>query len=132
MTTNMFNSKKAHIVEDEQLVREHLRQCLNILGIDDVVSSKSFRSGIEKQSQQGADIVFLDIELGDGNGIDLLKHIKQKNEFTKVIMVSSLCTSENVKAAMNNGASGFLMKPYTISKLANVLKRSGIKVKSLH
>jgi len=65
------------------------------------------------------DILFLDINLGDKtfNGLDVLKSILKHDPKANVVIISSNGTTENIEEAYNNGASGFILKPFNPSKI---------------
>ncbi len=56
------------------------------------------------------DILLLDINLPDMNGIDLCKKLKKNNELLKIIAISNFDEISFVKRMLNNGASGYLLK----------------------
>ena len=74
-------------------------------------------------SLQQPDLVFLDIELPDGSGIELLKRFKQQKPDCFVVMVSGVSTLDNVKASIASGAASFIVKPFTADKILAVLKQ---------
>ena len=83
-----------------------------------------------KSEQQLADAknetpkrIFLDIELPDGDGKELIAQINEMSPETNVIMVSAHSAVENVKDAIDKGAKGFIVKPFTPKKIAAMLKK---------
>jgi len=56
------------------------------------------------------DILLLDINLPDINGIDLCKKLKKNNELLKIIAISNFDEVSFVKRMLNNGANGYLLK----------------------
>ncbi|NQZ08636.1 MAG: response regulator, partial [Algicola sp.] len=74
-----------------------------------------------KIDQHKPDLIFLDIELPDINGIEVLKRIKSKDPKSFVIMVSGESTIENVKGSLTNGAAGFIVKPFSAIKVSDAL-----------
>jgi len=96
---------------------------LSILIVDDVSTVRSFLSqtlmhlGIENVK------IFLDIELPDGDGKELIAQINDINPETNVVMVSAHSAVENVKEAIDKGAKGFVVKPFTPKKIAAMLKK---------
>ncbi|MDH5259607.1 MAG: response regulator, partial [Gammaproteobacteria bacterium] len=82
---------------------------------NDVISR--FESGIVP------DITFLDIEMPDGDGLEVLKYIKDNKVKTFSVMVSAHGTFENVKNAMDSGADGFIVKPYSEKKVVEMIKK---------
>jgi two-component system chemotaxis response regulator CheY len=67
--------------------------------------------------------VFLDIELPDGDGKELIAEINKINEKINVVMVSAHSTVDNVKDAIERGAKGFVVKPFSPKKIAAMLKK---------
>ncbi len=74
-------------------------------------------------SQQNPDLVFLDIELPDGSGLELLKRFKEQKPDCFVVMVSGVSTLDNVKTSIASGAASFIVKPFTAHKILAVLKQ---------
>lgn len=115
-------ASSAHIIDDDELMRDLIRQCLLRMGFQQFVTSKCFIDARNKIQEQVCDVVFLDIELGDGNGLQLIKHMKEKNPKSRIIIVSGHGSTENVKKAIAEGANGFLAKPFSVDKFSQVLK----------
>ncbi|RXF01688.1 response regulator, partial [Pseudoalteromonas phenolica] len=65
----------------------------------------------------------LDIELPDGDGKELIAEINKINENINVVMVSAHSTVDNVKDAIERGAKGFVVKPFSPKKIAAMLKK---------
>jgi len=115
---------KAMLADDEELMQVLLEKIL----IDNqcIVEGKA-SSGKEiidiLDSGWIPEMTFLDIEMPDGNGLEVLKHIKDNNIQTFTVMVSAHGTFENVKVAMDAGADGFIVKPYSEKKIEQVIKK---------
>lgn len=69
-------------------------------------------------------LVFLDIHLPDGSGLDLQKKIKEISPGTKVIVISADGTEQNRQRAFSGGAFQFLEKPFNVKDLDRVLESS--------
>ncbi len=65
---------------------------------------------IDRIEKDQPDILLLDINLPDMNGIDLCKKLKKNNELLKIIAISNFDEISFVKRMLNNGASGYLLK----------------------
>lgn len=70
------------------------------------------------------DVVFLDVWLPDGDGVDLLKKLKEKNPATQFIMISGHGNIETAVKAVKFGAYDFLEKPLSIEKTLVTLERA--------
>lgn len=68
------------------------------------------------------DLIFLDINLPDGNGIRELKRIKPLIDSCKVIIMSAFDDLEERKKAFDSGAMDFLSKPFSLSRLNQVIE----------
>lgn len=94
---------KVLIIDDSPFVRGVLRGVLNKRGID-VISAGSLRDGLEKLSEK-PDLIILDINLPDGNGLEIVHHY----EPSKIIVFSS--EKEYILEALEMGVLDFLPKP---------------------
>ena len=68
------------------------------------------------------DIVFLDIELHDRSGLELLAEFKRSKPLCCVVMVSGASTLENVTKSLQLGASTFIVKPFSGDKILAALR----------
>lgn len=111
------------IIDDAYTVREYLRQTLLHLGISNVDEAENGRAGLMAFEQNQPDLVFLDIELPDINGQQLLQKIKAFDDRTQVVMVTAHNTVDNVQLSISAGASGFIAKPFSPQKVRNIVER---------
>jgi DNA-binding response OmpR family regulator len=68
------------------------------------------------------DLVFLDIHLPDANGLDLMREIRRISPETKIVILSSDGSEDNVRRALAAGALRFIEKPYEIPEVMDVLE----------
>lgn len=111
------------IIDDVTSVREYLRQTLMLLGIDKVSEASDGSHGIRSYSQLQQDVVFLDIELPDCDGKNLLKQLKDINPGANVVIMTAHSTVENVQQSILAGACGFIAKPFSAKKVESVLSK---------
>src|SRR5262249_56798856 len=71
-----------------------------------------------------ADAYLLDVKLPDGNGIDLLRWLRQNDNLAPVIMISGHSTIADAVEATRAGAFDFLEKPLARDKVLLVLKNA--------
>ena len=95
------------------------------------INIHTFTSGMEFISNynpsKSYDIIFLDILLDSLNGIDIAKHIRENNDITKIIFISS--SSEYILDGYDVEASNYLIKPLDYEKLNKVFIKA---IKSLY
>ena len=71
---------------------------------------------------QPPDLVFLDIELPDSSGLELLKKFKQERPECFVAMISGFSTLENVQQSIAAGAATFIVKPFSGDKILSAMR----------
>lgn len=99
------------IVDDHKIVAESLGCMINESGIarvtDKYYDLKSCREGLAREMP---DILLLDIELPDGDGIDFCAEVKGDYPGLKIIMLTGYKEFNLAKHALHNGAHGYLLK----------------------
>ncbi|MGF1579626.1 MAG: chemotaxis response regulator protein-glutamate methylesterase [Gemmataceae bacterium] len=102
------------VVDDSALYRQTLKNTLRGLAETEVVGiAKNGKDALEKIEQLDPDVLTLDVEMPDMNGIDVLREMKRRNLRCRAIMVSSF-TSEGAQIttdALLEGAFDFILKP---------------------
>lgn len=118
------------IVDDVDYTRQLLRNAILQIANNDELKCKRYKfvnasnghDAFVKLEDHKPDLIFLDIELPDMNGIEILKTIKSKQPTAFIIMVSGESTIDNVKSSLLNGAAGFIVKPFSAIKVADAMK----------
>jgi sigma-B regulation protein RsbU (phosphoserine phosphatase) len=97
-----------------------------------VIATPSPVAGLQKMNDQHPDILIVDWEMPEMNGIELIKIVKRDpvHGACHTIMVTGRSTTDNIIAGLDAGADDYLIKPFQIEEmLARV--RSGLRVRSL-
>jgi CheY-like chemotaxis protein len=104
--------KRILIVDDEQdlldLLSEHFE------GRYEIDTATSGASAMERFARQRPDVVFLDINMPGGNGVEVLKLLKQTDPSIPVIMVTANTEIPVAEACLNNGAMSYVPKPFNL------------------
>jgi two-component system, NtrC family, response regulator len=135
---------KVLIIDDEPMMSDVLAKMVQRLG-HQVVSSQTLKEGLTQAAFSGFDVVFLDIFLPDGNGLEALPEIRSTKSTPEVIIITGSGDPDGAALAIKNGAWDYIQKPsslegmtlpfiralqYREEKLARkpltVLNRSGI------
>ena len=127
---NQSPEKTILIVDDVDYTRQLLRNAILQVSNNDELKCKRYKfinasnghDAFAKLDEHKPDLIFLDIELPDMNGIDILKNIKSKQPTAFIIMVSGESTIDNVKNSLTNGAAGFIVKPFSAIKVADAMR----------
>jgi len=111
---------KILLIEDEKEPREIITRCLNKQGYS-TFSTATAKEGIELAKKEHPDVTLLDIKLGDGSGLEVLKQIKELDRNMKVIMVTALYDEATIHQAKSLGADDYVTKPLAIDFLTNLV-----------
>ncbi|HIP32283.1 MAG TPA: response regulator transcription factor, partial [Crocinitomicaceae bacterium] len=102
---------KVFIIDDHQMVIEGLKLLLqNQEGIEVVGTANSGQEGIDALAKQKADIILLDINMPEMNGIDTCKKLLKEQPKLKIIAVSMHKEGSLIKLILSNGAKGYVLK----------------------
>ena len=116
---------KILIVDDQPILAEGLK---SILEHDSELTVTALASdgadALEKMAQERADIVLMDIRMPNMNGVVATKEICSKYADTKVIMLTTFDDSDYILSAINNGASGYLLKDIGSAELVAAIKNA--------
>lgn len=106
-----FMSTKVMLVDDHALIREGIKQLLEFDGSIDVIEQASDGAEcLEKLQHVQPDILLLDINMPNVNGIEVLEEIKKKNIPVKVLMLTVHSEAEYLVQAVDIGANGYILK----------------------
>lgn len=116
-------AKRIVIVDDEPNIGPSLRLILEREGysVSTCVSAREFRAN---GALRRADAYLLDVKLPDGNGIDLLRFLRQSDNHAPVIMISGHSSIADAVEATRSGAFDFLEKPLARDRVLLVLKNA--------
>src|SRR4030095_14055769 len=118
-------TRKRHIVivDDEPNIGLSLRLILEGEGYR--VSICESAAGFNAQRAMGhVDLYLVDLRLADGNGIDLLRSLRQRGDETPVVMISGHGTIRDAVEATRSGAFDFLEKPLARDRVLLVVKNA--------
>lgn len=109
---------KVLVVEDNEFTRLGIVAALNHNGTLEIAGeARNGQDAIEKYSQLKPDVVLMDVSMPIMNGIDSTRQIKQLNNSSKVIMLTSHTGDEEVFAALSAGANGYCLKDIDLHRL---------------
>lgn len=109
------------IVEDEGVLRLTFRQFLRNEGYE-TETAEDYEAAMARLDGPPYDVVVLDILLGDGNGIDLLRAMGARGLDARVVMITGEPDADSAAAAVRLGAFDYLAKPVTGPDLLRVVR----------
>lgn len=110
------------IVEDDPFSRVLIKKSLE--GFGNASIAEDGRMALAQYFKIAPDILFLDIGLPDINGHDVLAKILKHDPHAFIIMLSGKGDKDNIMKTIQNGAKGFVGKPFTREKLAQYIQKS--------
>jgi len=106
------------IVDDSIIVLDRMVQMIKELGITHkVIYAGSYQEALIQLEQQRPDLAFFDINLADGNGIDLLREVKKRYPQTKSIMFTNHNNEYYKNLCLSLGAISFLDKSLDFDRI---------------
>jgi len=113
---------KLLVVDDDPDIREILKDRLESLGYA-VVTAENGQEALEKSVKEEPDLMFLDLQLPQINGMQVLKRVRDNPDLT-VIIITAFGTIEKAVEAMKEGAFDFITKPFSPDHLDLVIKKA--------
>ncbi len=118
---------RAIIVDDEQNIRKVLRVILSESGFQTLEAS-NVTDAADLFAKNYFDIAIIDLRLGAGSGIELLKTVKELSSETVVLIITAFASTETAIAAMKLGAYDYVTKPFNLDEIRIVLKNIREKI----
>ena len=115
--------KRILIVDDEQSMRELLAILLKKEGFE-VLTAGSRAEAASLLGRHAVDLVLTDVRLPDGDGLEILRHVKAAAPETVVIVMTAYGTSEAAVAARKLGAFSYLFKPFDVDEVRIVIREA--------
>jgi two-component system response regulator PilR (NtrC family) len=115
--------KRILVVDDEQSMREVLGIMLRREGYE-VVTAHSRAQAAAALAQGPVSLVITDVKLPDGDGIEVLRHVKAASPETVVIVITAFGSTQTAVAALKLGAHDYLLKPFDVDELKIVVRNA--------
>lgn len=113
---------KLILADDHAIVRAGLRLMLEAEGIKIAGEAGCGQDALTLAETVSADILLLDITMPDISGIEILKRIKAHGSDMHVLILTGHSEEQYVKAAMMNGASGYVEKTASAQELLHAIE----------
>jgi DNA-binding NtrC family response regulator len=110
------------IVDDESLLRWSLRERLAEEGYTILEAGTASEAVV--QASNGVDLVLLDFKLPDGDGLSVLRRIKDTSPDTQVILMTAFSTIESAVEAMKLGAYHYVNKPFNLDEVVLLVEKA--------
>ena len=114
-------SVRALVIDDEPNIRTTLSMCLEAIGCE-VHAAAGAREALAVVQHRPFDLAFVDVRLGNSNGLDLVPEMLAASRLS-VVMITAYGSIENAVAAIRAGAEDYLPKPFTPEQIRLVVER---------
>ncbi|WP_353151997.1 chemotaxis response regulator CheY [Pollutimonas bauzanensis] len=116
---------KILVVDDFPTMRRIIKNLLKDLGFENVDEAEDGAMGLEKLRNGNFELVVSDWNMPNMDGLVMLQHIRADPVLAKlpVLMVTAEAKKENIIAAAQAGASGYVVKPFTAATLEEKLNK---------
>lgn len=113
---------KVYIVDDEPLARDELRYLLLRSKLVEITGeAESFEKALEQISAYQPDLVFVDIEMTDQNGLQLAKRLQELNPIPSIVFATAY--DEFALQAFDLGASDYILKPFDEKRIQQTIEK---------
>ncbi len=129
----MANELRFLVVDDFSTMRRIVRNLLKESGFSEADEAEDGVVALHKLRSSKFDFVVSDINMPNMNGFQLLAEIKkdEKLKHIPVLMVTAEARKEDIVLAAQQGAAGYIVKPFTKAtledKLVHILKKTGLQ-----
>jgi two-component system NtrC family response regulator len=111
------------IIDDEELIRISLSDRINRLK-HTAWAASTLQEGLDLIEKESFDLIFLDVNLPDGSGLDALPLIKNNSSKPEVIIITALGSTQGTKLAIENGAWDYITKPFNKEEIVFHIQRT--------
>lgn len=111
------------IIDDSNEIRALLETILPYEGFR-TLSAATARAGLDLVTQQNPDLILMDLELPDFNGLKILEQMSQQQIQIPVIMMTGYGSEGTAARALRLGAVGYLIKPFTTEEVLTSVERA--------
>lgn len=116
---------KILVVDDFPTMRRIIKNLLKDLGFENVDEAEDGAMGLEKLRNGNFEFVVSDWNMPNMDGLTMLQHIRADVSLSRlpVLMVTAEAKKENIIAAAQAGANGYVVKPFTAATLEDKLNK---------
>jgi len=125
--STLSNSPLILLVDDQSSMRKMVKQQLESAGYRNIQEADSGQEALEALNERLFDLVILDWTMPQMTGLEVLKRIRSTETLNrvKVMMLTAEGLKKNVIEAIQSGANGYVLKPFTqqtlLKKVASAL-----------
>lgn len=112
------------VVDDEGHIRKYVTLILRSIGITSVIEASNGEQAVATYQAQQPDLVLLDVNMPQIDGIETLKRLKEIDPDCIAIMLTSLANRTTVEQALSLGAANYIRKDTPKEEIARALSET--------
>lgn len=113
---------KIMLVDDSQTMRNVEKKVLTQLGYTDTVEACDGQDALSKVGAAKPDLILLDWNMPNMDGLTFLKKFRETDKATKVLMVTTEAEKSRVMEAIKAGVNNYVVKPFTPESLGGKIQ----------
>jgi two-component system NtrC family response regulator len=114
---------KILIIDDEKAIGALMSRVIEQMG-HTVAYADTLNTGMQAAKADDFDIVFLDVQLPDGNGLHQLPVLKEVPSAPEVIIITGFANSEGAEEALSSDAWDYIQKPVSVAEINRCVQRA--------
>ena len=119
------------LVDDHELIRSGLGAVLDLEDDMDVVGTAATVSeAVSRYTELQPDVVIADLQLQDGTGLDIVRSVRKQSDQVGLIVLTMHSGDEQIFAAMQAGASGFVGKDAPATEVIKAARHAAVSPKA--
>jgi CheY-like chemotaxis protein len=122
-----LESLSVMVLDDEPIVGKRLKPTLEKSGFE-VECYEHPAAAVERLEEKAFDIIVTDLRMDGMDGIQILEHVMEHCEHTRVILITGYATVEVAREALVKGAFDFISKPFKPKDLRAVINKAALSL----
>jgi two-component system NtrC family response regulator len=114
---------KILVIDDENAIGALMSRVIEQMG-HSATYADTLKSGMRAANEDDFDIVFLDVQLPDGNGLDQLPVFREMPSIPEVIIITGFANSKGAEEALSNDAWDYIQKPVSAVEITRCVQRA--------
>jgi putative two-component system response regulator len=111
------------VVDDEESIRNALRRVLQPAGYE-ILTAECVADALELMRTTRFDLILCDVRMPGASGTELVPWARAVDEDVAILMLSAVNDASTAARALNDGAFGYIVKPFDIEELQNTIERA--------
>ena len=111
------------IADDNDMMRTILRGMLRGNDYNVVGEARNGQAAVDTAERLNPDVICMDVMMPEMDGIEAMGLIKARRPQTEFVMITSSADPETVQNSIQNGASGFIIKPFNAARVLDTLDK---------